>query len=359
MSDPRKSLMFSRTPVVKAPATATATATAAPASVLRPSNNISEPSSMKASQQQQEPPSEPPSSEVVTDGTFTFKRKRKQAAAPEPAATNTTAKMHKKSAPSTTTTTKKPSTATATATYNIANLPPYPQSQHLYPHAQPLHTALNVCRPDSQRLTQLIKRIADEEVARCRNTFHNHPFVTKEVEHILKDFAVAAEQLVLDGTVAVAQNTPEEAVGEILQARLATLNEQKRRFVKEEKEWHELAVRRDEGPSATIPTPTPSVADASAANAQAASESAVGKLAEAQTSAQTSLEIQVDRICAMVQGCESLVASAEERAGQLASRFHRESFRMLPHVDSPAVLIKSLAATSRALAAVAAEATAS
>merc|ERR1712216_1061587 len=73
--------------------------------------------------------------------------------------------------------------------------------------------------------------------------------------------------------------------------RLATLNEQKRRFVKEEKEWHELAVRRDEGPSATIPTPTPSVADASAANAQAASESAVGKLAEAQTSAQTSLGI--------------------------------------------------------------------
>ena len=82
---------------------------------------------------------------------------------------------------------------------------------------------------------------------------------------------------------------------------------------------------------------------AATASAEVCAQSRAGALSEAESHAHAKLVIQVDRICAMVGGCEELVTAAEERAGQLAARFHRESFRMLPHIDSPAVLIKRLA----------------
>ena len=228
----------------------------------------------------------------------------------------------------------------------MKDIPAYPRAIS-YPHAVPIHRSLHVSRPEGERLVQLCKRLAEEETARCRAAYGGtHAFVCTEAERVLREFGVAVEQLVLSNAIEAAPDTPEEALAGIVKARIATLKDTRQRFAKEEQEWRELAARRDDDAAPSSPTTSQqrrAMEEAAAAAAAAvASESAAGALPEAQARAHATLALQVDRICAMVSGCEALVASAEERAGQLASRFHRESFRMLPHVDSPAVLIKSL-----------------
>eukprot|EP00891_Asterochloris_glomerata_P002231 jgi/Astpho2/2231/fgenesh1_pg.00040_%23_64_t len=68
----------------------------------------------------------------------------------------------------------------------------------------------------------------------------------------------------------------------------------------------------------------------------------VGLLQQARADAHRRVTMQVEGLCALVSGCEELVAKAQQHGTIIQAAYHHERFRTFPHVDSPARLIKEL-----------------
>ena len=72
------------------------------------------------------------------------------------------------------------------------------------------------------------------------------------------------------------------------------------------------------------------------------SESLRGQLATAYNETLDKIDVKVNNLCGLVKSVESLCGQTEEYAKDLQTKYHKQAFNPLPHVNSPAALIKSL-----------------
>ena len=71
-------------------------------------------------------------------------------------------------------------------------------------------------------------------------------------------------------------------------------------------------------------------------------KSAEGKLASAYSETLSKLDMKVNNLCGLVTSVESLCGQTEKYTKELQTKYHKQTFNPLPHVNSPAALIKSL-----------------
>eukprot|EP00878_Enallax_costatus_P030973 GHUV01033795.1.p1 GENE.GHUV01033795.1~~GHUV01033795.1.p1 ORF type:complete len:346 (+),score=186.64 GHUV01033795.1:359-1396(+) len=204
----------------------------------------------------------------------------------------------------------------------------------------------------------------------------------KAAAHIKGQFAaqLQEQQAAGEGTAAVGQQEGAAAGAQAQQVTLlphqveqlkAALQDKHNKLLQEEAAWVQLRQQYSavDKPAATPapaaqgsdrqgdPTPAPAAtgagtsaqaaaaADGTAApgcTPAAAVESPMGRVSAQGESTLRSVSLKVEMLTALVSKMEHLVSSAEAAARSLQVGYHNEKFKVFPHINSPAALIKSI-----------------
>ena len=186
---------------------------------------------------------------------------------------------------------------------------------------------------EGDKLVKLCHEVASTE---CRNVSRTFVGKAEEVSHLvytaLESFEDKVKAMVTNGDLNFLSKTTKE---------LNTKKETMQRLVEsleaELKSWSEI---KDSAPQ-TFQDQSYQ-ANEEEGRLEVKTQSAEGRLAGAYNKAVTALDAKVNDLCGLVKSVESLCGQTERYTKDLQTKYHKQTFHTLPHVNSPATLIKTL-----------------
>lgn len=221
-------------------------------------------------------------------------------------------------------------------------VPDYPNPSS----STPLHKSIPDSWPEVRRFRSLCQSLCKVEAENASVTFQgSQRYVTEAVYSVLNEFMFQVEQGLMNGELGTGQRL--DRMTEKVKQKKDHLQNIKKQFEIEEKEWEELLLQHQQTIKDAEGTPEAMKkmrAAAAEATKQVQDHSCVNELAETYQKAHRALELQADGLACMVNGVEELVSRAEKIGSTLVEELHNDVFQELPHINSPEHLIKSLTA---------------
>ena len=210
------------------------------------------------------------------------------------------------------------------------SFPPYPVGGAVILPADGEDASLD----EGEKLVKLCREIASTE---CRNVSRTFVGKTEEVSHLvygaLQSFEKRVGALVQAGEVKFLSKESRE-----LSTRKQTMKRLVESLEQELKSWNEI----EEGGEGEAVAERSYEAEEEMGRNAVKSESLRGQLATAYNETLDKIDVKVNNLCGLVKSVESLCGQTEEYAKDLQTKYHKQAFNPLPHVNSPAALIKSL-----------------
>jgi hypothetical protein len=213
------------------------------------------------------------------------------------------------------------------------NFPPYPVGGAVILPTDGEESSVG----EGEKLLKLCHEIAATE---CRNVSRTFVGKAEEVSHLvynaLQGFENSVRTLVQDGNIKFlskesrdlnAKKQTMQRLVESLESELKSWSEVKEAEQKQDQSQNhqELFQEKEEEGRRDVKE-----------------HSAEGKLASAYNDTLSKIDIKVNNLCGLVTSVESLCGQTEKYTKELQTKYHKQIFNPLPHVNSPAALIKSL-----------------
>ena len=215
-----------------------------------------------------------------------------------------------------------------------------------------LHERVPEDLPEEERMQMLIEEICEHECKAERERLikdfgpNDGAAVASALERACSEFQLKVEELVVRGDVQFDASTA--ALREMRDAKEEAMRAVASQLEDEAAQWRALQAQAQGGSGSAEEAATRAdVAEAAeAARRTLASEvgaaSAPGAVATSVEEAKRRLEMQAEGLNAMVEGTEALCVRAERAAAVFSAALAEHDYRGLPHVHSPANLVKSL-----------------
>ena len=206
--------------------------------------------------------------------------------------------------------------------------------------------------PEEERMQMLIEEICELECKAERERLikdfgpNDGAAVASALERACSEFQLKVEELVVRGDVQFDASTA--ALREMRDAKEEAMRAVASQLEDEAAQWRALQAQAQGGSGSAEEAATRAdVAEAAEAArrtlaSEAGAASAPGAVATSVEEAKRRLEMQAEGLNAMVEGTEALCVRAERAAAVFSAALAEHDYRGLPHVHSPANLVKSL-----------------
>ena len=215
-----------------------------------------------------------------------------------------------------------------------------------------LHERVPEDLPEEERMQMLIEEICEHECKAERERLikdfgpNDGAAVASALERACSEFQLKVEELVVRGDVQFDASTA--ALREMRDAKEEAMRAVASQLEDEAAQWRALQAQAQGGSGSAEEAATRAdVAEAAEAArrtlaSEAGAASAPGAVATSVEEAKRRLEMQAEGLNAMVEGTEALCVRAERAAAVFSAALAEHDYRGLPHVHSPANLVKSL-----------------
>ena len=219
-------------------------------------------------------------------------------------------------------------------------------------HGLGLHERVPEDLPEEERMQMLIEEICELECKAERERLikdfgpNDGAAVASALERACSEFQLKVEELVVRGDVQFDASTA--ALREMRDAKEEAMRAVASQLEDEAAQWRALQAQAQGGSGSAEEAATRAdVAEAAEAArrtlaSEAGAASAPGAVATSVEEAKRRLEMQAEGLNAMVEGTEALCVRAERAAAVFSAALAEHDYRGLPHVHSPANLVKSL-----------------
>ena len=227
-------------------------------------------------------------------------------------------------------------------------------------HGLGLHERVPEDLPEEERMQMLIEEICEHECKAERERLikdfgpNDGAAVASALERACSEFQLKVEELVVRGDVQFDVSTT--ALREMRDAKEEAMRAVASQLEDEAAQWRALQAQAQGGPGSSENASEAAAAEAKRADVAEAAEAvrrtlasemggaglAPGAVATSVEEAKRRLEMQAEGLNAMVEGTEALCVRAERAAAVFSAALAEHDYRGLPHVHSPANLVKSL-----------------